>query len=108
MQAIRSITSVDGKEEPWDWETGWDSPFTTVIVGPGPMGLLGLQFAKLKGASKVALVGLKKDNNRMEVGKILGADYLLYSEEHPEKKIMELTGSNKYLQILIKFFLVID
>ena len=62
------------------------------IVGPGPMGLLGLQFAKLKGASKVVLVGLKKDKNRMAVGELLGADYLLYSDEHPEKKIMELTG----------------
>ena len=39
------------------------------IIGPGPMGLLGLQFAKLKGASKVALVGLKKDKNRMAVGR---------------------------------------
>jgi L-iditol 2-dehydrogenase len=63
-----------------------------VVVGPGPMGLLGVQFAKLRGASKVALIGLKKDNKRLEVGKEIGADYILYSDEHPEKTLMELTG----------------
>jgi L-iditol 2-dehydrogenase len=63
-----------------------------VIVGPGPMGLIGLQFAKIRGAAKVALIGLKKDKKRLEVGKQLGADYILYSDEHPEKKIMDLTG----------------
>jgi len=62
-----------------------------VVVGPGPMGLLGLQFAKLKGASKIALIGLKKDISRLEVGKKLGADYILYSDEQPEKSVMELT-----------------
>ena len=36
-----------------------------VIVGPGPMGLLGVQFAKIRGASKVVLIGLKKDNKRL-------------------------------------------
>ena len=28
----------------------------------------------------------------MEVGKKIGADYILYSDEHPEQKVMELTG----------------
>ena len=63
-----------------------------VIVGPGPMGLIGVQFAKLSGASEVALIGLKKDRKRLEVGKKIGADYILYSDEHPEEKVMELTG----------------
>lgn len=63
-----------------------------VIVGPGPMGLIGVQFAKLSGASKVALIGLKKDRKRLEVGKKTGADHILYSDEHPEEKVMELTG----------------
>ncbi len=62
-----------------------------VVVGPGPMGLLGVQFAKIRGASKVALIGLKKDQKRLDIGKKTGADYILYSDENPEKKIMELT-----------------
>ena len=63
-----------------------------VVVGPGPMGLMGVQFAKLRGASKVALIGLKKDEVRLKVGKEIGADYILYSEEDPAKKVMELTN----------------
>ena len=63
-----------------------------VVVGPGPMGLLGVQFAKISGASKVALIGLKKDEERLQVGRKIGADYILYSDENPEKKIMELTN----------------
>ncbi len=62
-----------------------------VIVGPGPMGLLGVQFAKIRGASKVVLIGLKKDKKRLETGKQIGADYILYSDENPERTVMDLT-----------------
>jgi L-iditol 2-dehydrogenase len=63
-----------------------------VVVGPGPMGLLGVQFAKLRGAKAVALIGLKKDEKRLRIGKKVGADYLLYSEEHPEEAVLDLSG----------------
>ncbi len=62
-----------------------------VIVGPGPMGLLGVQFAKLCGAKAVALIGLRDDEKRLEIGRKCGADYILYSDDAPEKKVMELT-----------------
>ena len=62
-----------------------------VIVGPGPMGLLGVQFAKLCGAKAVALIGLREDEKRLEIGRKCGADYILYSEESPEKTVLELT-----------------
>jgi L-iditol 2-dehydrogenase len=63
-----------------------------VVVGPGPMGLLGVQFAKLRGAKAVALIGLKSDQKRLDIGGKTGADYLLYSEDGPEKAIMDLTN----------------
>ena len=62
-----------------------------VIVGPGPMGLLGVQFAKLRGAKAVALIGLRDDVKRLEIGRKVGADYILYSDNKPEEKVMELT-----------------
>lgn len=62
-----------------------------LVVGPGPMGLLGVEFAKLAGAKAVALIGLKDDQKRLEIGKKVGADYILYSDESPEEQIMELT-----------------
>ena len=62
-----------------------------VVAGPGPMGLLGVQFAKLRGASTVVLIGLHADEERLKIGKKVGADYILYSEDAPEKTVMELS-----------------
>jgi len=64
---------------------------TVTVVGPGPMGLIGVQFAKFCGARKVILIGLKKDELRLNIGKKVGADHILYSEEEPEKEVMEIT-----------------
>lgn len=61
------------------------------VVGPGPMGLLGVEFAKLCGAKAVALVGLRDDEKRLAIGKRVGADYIIYSDEAPEQQIMDLT-----------------
>jgi len=63
-----------------------------VVVGPGPMGLLGVQFAKLRGARAVALIGLKSNEDRLKIGKQVGADYILYSEEHPEDAVRDLNN----------------
>ena len=62
-----------------------------VVVGPGPMGMMGVQYAKVCGARRVFLVGLKSDERRLQVGKQVGADYLLYSEDGPERTVMEVT-----------------
>ncbi len=61
------------------------------VVGPGPMGLLGVEFAKLCGAKAVALIGLRDDEKRLAIGKRVGADYIIYSDEAPEQQIMDLT-----------------
>ena len=62
-----------------------------VIVGPGPMGLLSAQFAKLKGARAVAMVGMKGDEFRMEIAKKLGVDHICYMENNALEEIMELS-----------------
>ncbi|MGQ9500772.1 MAG: zinc-dependent alcohol dehydrogenase [Anaerolineae bacterium] len=63
-----------------------------VIVGPGPMGIMAVQYAKLCGARRVILIGLKSDERRLQIGKQVGADVILYSEDGPAKAVMELTG----------------
>ncbi len=62
-----------------------------VVVGPGPMGVLAVQHAKHCGARRVFLIGLKSDEKRLQIGKQMGADYTLYSEDEPEKAVMEIT-----------------
>ncbi len=64
---------------------------TTVIFGPGTIGLLVLQMVKAAG-SRAILVGMSKDEKRLAVGKALGADEILLSDEADvPAKIKELT-----------------
>ncbi|MFW6180946.1 MAG: zinc-dependent alcohol dehydrogenase [Spirochaetota bacterium] len=63
-----------------------------VVVGPGPMGILAVQHARLCGSRRIFLVGLRSDEARLRIGREVGADYTLYAEEHPEKVVMEITG----------------
>ncbi len=56
------------------------------------MGILSVQFAKLRGAAKVILVGRKSDARRLEVGKKVGADHVLVYEDGAKEKILELTN----------------
>ena len=50
-----------------------------VVIGPGPIGLLGVAVAKALGADPVILVGTR--NDRLEIGKKLGADFVLNVKE---------------------------
>lgn len=54
---------------------------TVVIIGPGPIGAMSLQVAKLQSPYKTIVVGLKKDKKRLDDCKNLGADYLVCSEK---------------------------
>ena len=60
-----------------------------VVIGPGPIGLLGVAVAKALGAGPVILVGTR--DSRLEIGKRLGADYTLNVKS--EKDIVETVKS---------------
>lgn len=63
-----------------------------VIVGPGPMGVMAVQYAKLCGARRVILVGLKSDEKRLDIGRQVGADHIVYSEDSPGQAVMDITN----------------
>lgn len=63
-----------------------------VIIGPGPMGIMAVQYAKICGARRVILVGLKSDEKRLEIGREVGADHIVYSEDGPGEAVMEITN----------------
>ena len=52
------------------------------VYGPGAIGLMMVQLAKARGAGKVALVGTR--DYRLALGKKLGADFALSSDESSE------------------------
>lgn len=71
---------------------GWVKPGETVVVtGPGAIGLISAQVARLLGAGRVILTGTRED--RLAVGRQLGADVTLdVREGHARGAIMDLTG----------------
>ena len=48
---------------------------TVVVMGPGPIGLMGVCVAKALGAQPVILTGTR--DNRLEIGRKLGADHVI-------------------------------
>ncbi len=74
-------------------ERGSFSPGDVVVIsGPGPIGLIALQFCKTLGAGRVVVIGLEADRHRLEVARTLGADAVLTGpSEENLRKIMEWT-----------------
>ena len=64
------------------------------VIGPGPIGLVSLQIAKLQGASQTLLVGIEGDKVRMDVALAEGwADQVICVEqEDPSKLVMKMTS----------------
>lgn len=52
---------------------------TVVVIGPGPIGLMATQLAKVLGAGRVILVGTRK--SRLDIGLLVGADLVMNSRE---------------------------
>lgn len=70
---------------------GYIAGYDVAIFGPGPVGLMTVQACKQLGAAQVILVGTRP--NRLEVGRRLGADYVVNArEQDPVGRIQELTG----------------
>lgn len=65
---------------------------SVLVVGPGPIGLLCLMFAKLAGASWLALAGLKKDADRLAIGRTLGADCILDGTADENRRLIQSQG----------------
>jgi L-iditol 2-dehydrogenase len=52
-----------------------------VVFGPGPIGLMCVQMAKLFSPSQLTIVGTSKDKNRLEIAKQFGADTAIVADE---------------------------
>lgn len=62
-----------------------------VFLGPGPMGLLGLQVAKAQGAGQVIVTGTRADKERLKLAKELGADIIINIEEEDANEVVKGT-----------------
>ncbi|MDR0357086.1 MAG: zinc-binding dehydrogenase [Clostridiales Family XIII bacterium] len=65
---------------------------TVLLSGPGAIGLLCLQVVKLFGC-RVVVTGTKKDEERLEIARELGADLTLYAEDSDTlRRVREFHG----------------
>jgi L-iditol 2-dehydrogenase len=61
------------------------------VLGPGPIGLLGVAVAKALGASPVVLTGTR--DNRLRIGRALGADHVInVRDEDAVEAVRRITG----------------
>jgi L-iditol 2-dehydrogenase len=68
---------------------------SVVVMGPGPIGLMGVGVAKALGASEVILTGTR--DNRLEMGRRLGADHTInVRNEDAVAKVREYTGGGAH------------
>jgi L-iditol 2-dehydrogenase len=66
---------------------------SVLVIGPGPIGLLALQMAKLGGASLAVVVGLAEDQARLEVAERNGANVIVRADDQSVERVVDdLTG----------------
>ncbi len=61
------------------------------IIGPGPIGLLGVMIAKVNGASTVIVSGLDEDGERLEYARKFGAVPVNVGEQNLKNTVLDLT-----------------
>jgi L-iditol 2-dehydrogenase len=66
-----------------------------VLTGPGPIGLLAMQLAKIAGAA-VIVIGTRLDSERLKLAKLLGADAIINIEEvdHLRDAVKDVFGTD--------------
>ena len=63
-----------------------------VIQGPGPIGIMALQMARLRGAGTIIALGTDVDAHRLEVAAELGADYTLNVQREDPAALVRSLG----------------
>jgi L-iditol 2-dehydrogenase len=72
-----------------------------VVVGPGPIGLLCAQMARLCGAGAVAIAGTTRDRARLEIGRKAGATHAVDVETEDMKAVLRGLGDGGGADVVI-------
>ncbi|RJS76077.1 hypothetical protein CW712_02680 [Candidatus Bathyarchaeota archaeon] len=62
---------------------------TVAVLGPGPMGLLTVQAARVAGAKQIVVTGVSADKERFCIAKQLGADLTINVEQEDAVKVIK-------------------
>jgi L-iditol 2-dehydrogenase len=67
---------------------------SVAVIGPGALGLIAVQIARISGAGRVIAIGLEQDSWRLSLARSMGADdiVLVTTNTDPVQVVRELTG----------------
>jgi alcohol dehydrogenase/L-iditol 2-dehydrogenase len=71
------------------------------VLGPGPIGLLSVMMAKLRGAGHIVMAGLSSDRARFEVARQIGATDILDLQTQDAAQFMQSLGDGFGAQVVI-------
>lgn len=74
---------------------------SVLVLGPGPIGLLCAELAKLSGATWVGVAGLKQDATRMKVAESLGVSRTLMGGEEELRDVVKSIGDGLGVNVVI-------
>ncbi len=72
-----------------------------VIQGPGPIGIMALQVARIQGAGTLIVLGTSADTHRMAVAAELGADYVLNVEQDDPAALVQSLGDGAGADLVV-------
>lgn len=75
---------------------------STLVLGPGPIGLFALQHALIAGASPLLIAGLHRDRARLDLALSLGADRAIDLEEEDPREIVKGIGDGLGVQYVVE------
>jgi len=74
---------------------------SVLVLGPGPIGLLCLEMARLSGASWLGIVGLKQDATRFKAAQALGVDATVSEGEEQLREVLRGLGDGYGVDVVI-------
>lgn len=74
---------------------------TVVVLGPGPIGLLCAEMARLAGAGHLIVAGMAQDKSRLEAAKELGVTHAINLEETDLKEFVHSLGDGLGAHIVV-------
>lgn len=75
---------------------------SVLILGPGPIGLLCLELARLSGASWLGVAGLEQDEVRLKAAQALGVDRTLREGEEQLREVVQAVGDGLGVDVVIE------
>ncbi len=72
-----------------------------VIQGPGPIGIMALQVARIRGAGTLVVLGTGADTRRLNVAAELGADHVLNVEKEDPKALIDSLGDGAGADLVV-------